>query len=235
MRFSKTDVPEKRLTSLHEFNHAVVACRACPRLVAWREKVAREKVQRFQDENYWGKPVPSFGPVSARLLVVGLAPAAHGSNRTGRMFTGDRSGEWLYRALFRARFASQEQSVARGDSLTLRDCRITAVAHCAPPENTLTTEEIQACSHFLRDEIEMMKKLRVVVALGRVAFEVVDRMLDAPDEGKHDFHHGAAYKLRNNVTLIASYHPSQQNTFTGKLTEEMLDDIFTLVRRHFDA
>jgi len=235
LNFSETGVPDKPLTTLHDFNHAVVSCQACPRLVAWREKVAREKVRRFQHEEYWGKPVPSFGPLAARLLVVGLAPAAHGANRTGRMFTGDRSGEWLYRALYRARFASQEQSVGRGDGLTLRDCRITAVAHCAPPANKLTREEIQACSRFFRDEIAMLKKLRVVVALGRLAFQVVDRTLRLPDAKGGEFHHGATYELRNGVLLIASYHPSQQNTFTGKLTEEMLDDIFRSVRRHLEA
>jgi uracil-DNA glycosylase len=227
----------------------ILDCRLCPRLVEWREKVAQEKVKRFQGECYWGKPVPSFGDQEAKLLIIGLAPAAHGSNRTGRMFTGDRSGDWLYRALYRAGFANQTKSLHRNDGLELFECYITAVIHCAPPENKPLPEEIQNCRPYLQREIENLTQIRVVVALGRLAFDSAfawfgKRGLEKKSSGssqhsesgkpgrpaKPKFSHGTECLIDNGVILIASYHPSQQNTFTGRLTEEMLDAIFSRAR-----
>jgi uracil-DNA glycosylase family 4 len=208
----------------------IVICRACPRLVEWRERVALEKVRRFRDEDYWGRPVPSFGDVDARLLIVGLAPAAHGGNRTGRIFTGDRSGDWLYRSLYRAGFANQPVSINRSDGLRLKDCYITAVIHCAPPGNKPLREEIANCRGFLTEELRLLNRLRVVVGLGRLAFDAVisalsDAGLIAPKK-RPSFAHGIEY-ADSGLVVIASFHPSQQNTFTGKLTEPMLDRIFT--------
>jgi uracil-DNA glycosylase family 4 len=222
---------EKSLIALHK---AMVGCAQCPRLVAWREQVAVEKVKRFQDETYWGKPVPSFGDLNARLLIVGLAPAAHGGNRTGRMFTGDRSGDWLYRALYRAGFASQPNSVSRDDGLELKDCYITAMAHCAPPDNKPTIEEINNCRPFLLREFAALKQVRVVVALGQLAFKATLESFKTFNAHLSftatKFAHGAECGVHD-LTLIASYHPSQQNTFTGKLTEPMLDAIFKRARQ----
>ncbi|HEU4387374.1 MAG TPA: uracil-DNA glycosylase [Blastocatellia bacterium] len=207
----------------------IVECRLCPRLVEWREKVAREKVRRFQDDEYWGRPVPSFGDVKARLLVVGLAPAAHGGNRTGRIFTGDRSGDWLFRALHRAGFANQPTSVHRDDGLKLKDCYITAAIHCAPPGNKPDASEMSNCRPYFLEEIELLTRLTVVVALGRVAFETVISVLKSAGRiesaARPVFAHGSEYKFDGGC-VIASFHPSQQNTFTGKLTESMLDRVF---------
>lgn len=217
----------------------MIACYRCPRLVEWRERVAVEKVRRFAADDYWGKPVPSFGDPRARLLVLGLAPAAHGGNRTGRIFTGDRSGDWLYRALHRAGFANQPSSVYRGDGLKLRDCYVTAVIHCAPPANKPLREEIENCRPFLLREIELLNQLRVVVALGRLAFDAaigrigLARLPSAERSSraaKPSFAHGAEIELRGGITMIASFHPSQQNTFTGRLTESMLDRVFERAR-----
>ncbi len=205
----------------------IAACRLCPRLVEWRERIAREKVKRHREEEYWGAPVPSFGPIDAALLVIGLAPAAHGANRTGRMFTGDRSGEWLYRALHLHGFASRGVSVSRDDGLVLRDCRITAVAHCAPPGNKLAPEEIRACSGYLAREIALMRRLRLIVALGGTAFA---RALTHAGARPARFAHGAEVPLPGGRILLASYHPSQQSTFTGRLTEEMFHRIFRRAR-----
>lgn len=216
----------------------VTACRRCPRLVRWREQTAREKVRRFAGEEYWGKPVFSFGDTDARLLVVGLAPAAHGANRTGRMFTGDNSGVWLYRALHRAGFANRAPSEHREDGMVLRDCRITAAARCAPPANKVTPEELEQCAPYLARELALLPRLSVVVALGQVAFRAVVRALRAagrlPDRPAPQFGHGAATE-GNGLLLLASYHPSQQNTFTGRLTEPMLDDVFRSARRRLDT
>jgi uracil-DNA glycosylase family 4 len=202
-------------------------CRRCVRLVEWREKVAREKIARFRSWNYWGRPVPSLGDHNARLLVVGLAPAAHGGNRTGRVFTGDRSGDWLYRSLYKFGFANQPNSVDGNDGLELIDCYITAVLHCAPPANKPTPEEILNCRPYLLREWELLERIRVVVALGRLAF---DHVWSIGTEGRRSkrplFGHGSEVPLGRNKTLIASFHPSQQNTFTGKLTEAMLDAVF---------
>jgi uracil-DNA glycosylase len=223
---------ERGATELRAIEEDVVACRLCPRLVSWREQVAAEKVRRFAEEVYWGRPVPSFGDRNARLLLVGLAPAAHGANRTGRMFTGDRSGEWLYRALHRAGFASSASSTHRDDGLALTDCYITAVAHCAPPDNKPLPTEIAACRPFLAREIEALETLRVVVALGGIAFDAAFKALkaraDTPPR-KPAFGHGVEAEV-GRVVLLGSYHPSQQNTFTGRLTEPMLDSVFTRAR-----
>jgi len=220
--------------SLTRLRREVVACRRCPRLVRWREEVARRKVRRFAGETYWGKPNPGFGDPEARLLCVGLAPAAHGGNRTGRMFTGDESGNWLFRALHRAGFASQPESTSRGDGLTLSDCYITATCRCAPPQNKLLPSEIRNCRPFLHREITALKSVRVIVGLGRIGF---DTALAAFRElgliayrKKPAFAHGARYRL-GPYTFIASFHPSQQNTFTGRLTRPMLQRVFRTARR----
>jgi uracil-DNA glycosylase len=225
------------IASLQE---AIIACTRCPRLVAWREQVAREKVRRFADEEYWGRPVPSLGEAGARLLIVGLAPAAHGGNRTGRVFTGDRSGDWLYRAMYRAGFANQPTSTHCGDGLELRDCYITAVIHCAPPANKPLPEEVANCRPYLMAELELLRQVRVVVALGRMAFDAAIAAIGLPpnDAAKRSprppFKHGAEVRLAGGKRLIASFHPSQQNTFTGKLTEPMLDAIFARARELLD-
>lgn len=226
----------ERLAAL---KNEMIACAHCPRLVEWRERVALEKVKRYQTEIYWGKPVPSLGQADARLFVLGLAPAAHGGNRTGRMFTGDRSGDWLYRALHRAGFASQAESLHRQDGLELIDCYISAVAHCAPPDNKPLPAEVLNCRPFLQSEIELLNQVRVVVALGRLAFDTAHTFFaNRPTENpvqpkprKPKFTHGAESLLVGGITLLASYHPSQQNTFTGRLTEEMLDAVFRRARQ----
>ncbi len=224
-----------RMTTLQ---NQIIDCHLCPRLVEWREQTAREKVRRFQTETYWGKPVPSFGDPNAQMLIVGLAPAAHGGNRTGRMFTGDRSGDWLYRALHRAGFANQSASTHQADGLRLQNCYITAVIHCAPPANQPLPEEIRNCRPFLHAEVSLLRQVRVIVALGRLAFdtafnvsvkEVAHQSATAVRKAfpRPKFTHGAEAELPNSIRLLASFHPSQQNTFTGKLTEPMLDAVFT--------
>jgi len=223
------------IKSICSLQDKITSCALCPRLVDWREEVARKKVRRFEDEDYWGKAVPSFGDPRARLLIVGLAPAAHGANRTGRMFTGDRSGQWLYRALHRAGFANQAECASRGDGLKLSDCYITAVIHCAPPANKPLPEEIRNCRPYLLREIELLSRLRVVVPLGRIAFDAA--IAAFADEGmrRPKFAHGVQCDLREDLTIIASFHPSQQNTFTGRLTEPMLDDVFNRARAMIDG
>jgi uracil-DNA glycosylase family 4 len=218
-------------TDLLSLDARLIECRRCPRLVEWRERVAVEKRAAFRHEEYWGRPVPGFGDPSASVLVVGLAPAAHGANRTGRMFTGDRSGEWLFRALHRAGFANQSGSGHAGDGLTLRDVRLAAVVRCAPPGNRPTPPELDSCRPWLAEEWGMLPNVRVVVALGAIAFGGVLRVagelgvkLPRP---RPRFAHGATFDLRpDGPVLLACYHPSQQNTFTGKLTEGMLDAVF---------
>lgn len=224
---------------LVELQSEIVACEKCPRLVEWRRAVAHEKVRRFQAETYWGQPVPSFGDCSARVLIIGLAPAAHGANRTGRMFTGDRSGDWLYRALYRAGFANQATATDRTDGLTLTDCWISAVAHCAPPDNKPTTDEVKNCRPFLHQELRLLPKLRVVVALGRIAFDAAHNALKVAKgielARKPAFGHGCEHRVAADLTLIGSYHPSQQNTFTGRLTEPMLDAVFSRAKDLADS
>ena len=211
----------------------VIACRLCPRLVRWREESARKKVRRFADQDYWGKPIPGFGDPHARLLLVGLAPAANGGNRTGRMFTGDESGNWLFRALHRAGFANQPESLDPSDGLELEDCYITATCRCAPPLNKLLPEEIRNCRPFLHREIGLLKNVRVVVGLGRIGFDTAltaFRELELIEYKKRPtFGHGVRYPL-GGYTFIGSFHPSQQNTFTGRLTRPMLDRIFRAAR-----
>ena len=203
----------------------IVACRACPRLVAWREEVAAEKRASFRDEEYWGKPVPGFGDPDSRVVIIGLAPAAHGANRTGRMFTGDRSGEWLYGAMHRAGLANQPTSVSRDDELKLVGAYLTAAVRCAPPANKPTIDERDTCEPYLRRELALLDDVRVYVALGAFAYEAACRVLGVKPRPK--FGHGVEVPLDRGRTLICSFHPSQQNTFTGKLTREMLDAVFT--------
>ena len=219
---------ERAESTWRQINEAAVACDRCPRLRAHSRTIAAEKRRAFRDAEYWGKPVPNFGDPRASLLIVGLAPAAHGANRTGRMFTGDRSGEWLYRALHKAGFANQPISTDRDDGLALSRCAITAVCHCAPPGNKPTREEIAACGPWL-DRTAAAVPVRVFVALGQIAWSAV---LDkARREGWHrgrkpKFGHAATVPFETGQWLVGSYHPSQQNTFTGKLTESMLDRVF---------
>ncbi len=218
------------ISSLEEVHQDVIACRACPRLVQWREEVAKTKVARFSEWDYWGKPVPGFGDPRARLLIVGLAPAAHGANRTGRMFTGDRSGEWLYRTLYKFGFATREESLSRDDSLKLVGCYITAAARCAPPQNKLLPSELAACRPYLLRELEILHNVRVVVALGKIAsdalFEALRQLGQTALPRRPQFGHNREYPLNERQILITSFHPSQQNTFTGKLTEAMFDRVF---------
>ncbi|HYR83737.1 MAG TPA: uracil-DNA glycosylase [Terriglobia bacterium] len=213
----------------------IIDCRRCPRLVEYREQVARDKVRRFRDWEYWGRPVPSLGGVGARLLIIGLAPAAHGGNRTGRIFTGDRSGDWLYRALYNFGFANQPSSVRLGDGLKLIDSYITAAIHCAPPGNKPLPSEFVNCRPYLVDEVHRLKKIRAVLALGLIGFKayfVARKQLGWPNPVPlPPFGHGFVARLQDGVTVISSYHPSQQNTQTGKLTEKMFDDVFRQARK----
>jgi len=215
--------------TLQVLRDEVIACRKCPRLVAWREKVAAEKRAAFRDWEYWGRPVPGFGDPDAKLLVVGLAPAAHGGNRTGRVFTGDRSGDWLYRALYRAGYASQPTSERRDDGLRLTGAYVTAAVRCAPPANRPTNDERDSCRPYLERELALLERVRVVVALGGFAHGVVASIYGLRPRPR--FGHAAETKLPDGRTLVASYHVSQQNTFTGRLTEEMLDAVFSRARR----
>jgi uracil-DNA glycosylase family 4 len=251
-----------------DLNTRITRCRLCPRLVEWREEVARDKKREYRDWDYWGKPVPSLGDINARVLIIGLAPGAHGANRTGRLFTGDSSGRWLFRALHKAGFANQPTWERRDDGLKLIDCYITAACHCAPPGNKPLPSEIANCNRYLREELAVMKNIRVVIALGRIAFDTYlkTRRLKPPEK----FAHNRQYDLtglceglptshnprpkvskstidtetlrsvgtarsgdlrRREPVLIASYHPSRQNTNTGKLTEPMFDAVFAHTRR----
>lgn len=216
---------------VERLNARIVRCRRCPRLVRWREQVAREKKREFRDWEYWGRPVPSFGEPTARLLVIGLAPAAHGANRTGRMFTGDSSGRWLYRALHRAGFANQPTWERRDDGLRLLDCYITAAIHCAPPGNKPLASELANCNAFLREELARLQAVRVVIALGRIAFETYCKTRGISPLPA--FAHNRVYPFT--PVLIASYHPSRQNTNTGRLTEGMFDAVFARARELLDS
>lgn len=215
----------------------VITCRVCPRLVAWREQVAREKRRAYQDWDYWGRPVPGFGDPAARLLIVGLAPGAHGANRTGRMFTGDSSGDTLYAAMYRAGFANQPTAQHRADGLHLTDAFITAVARCVPPANKPTTDELANCRPYLLREMNLMPQIRVILALGQIAFSGCLRVLGelGYELPRLKFGHGVCHGLTSTPGiwprhLIASYHPSRQNTQTGRLTPGMLDDVFIHTR-----
>jgi uracil-DNA glycosylase family 4 len=214
----------------------IVGCRRCARLTAYREQVAQERVRRFQDQTYWGKPVPSFGDPAARLLLVGLAPAAHGGNRTGRIFTGDRSGDFLFAALYRAGFSNQPASVHAGDGLVLRDAYVTASVRCAPPDNKPLPVEFAACRPYLIRELQSFDRLRVILALGAIAWTQVLfawEGLGRPIPKKRpSFAHGAQAELSKAVTLLGAYHPSQRNTQTGLLTPAMFDAVLEMARRH---
>jgi uracil-DNA glycosylase family 4 len=214
---------------LDALNEQIVSCRACPRLVAWRELVAREKRASFANEVYWGRPLPGFGDGGGTVLIVGLAPAAHGGNRTGRIFTGDRSGDWLFASLHRTGFANQPSSEARGDGLRLSGAYISAIVRCAPPANKPSTVERDTCLPYLKAELTLLERLKVVVALGAFAWDGVLRAVADRAElprPRPRFGHGAEVRL-GELLLLGCFHPSQQNTFTGKLTEPMLDAVFT--------
>jgi uracil-DNA glycosylase family 4 len=221
--------------SWEALNREITACRKCPRLVAWREEVARVRRRAYRDQEYWGKPVPAFGDPQARLLVVGLAPGAHGSNRTGRMFTGDASGDFLYAALHRAGFASQPRALTRDDDMLLRDILITAACRCAPPDNKPTRQEMDSCRPFLHAELDRLPGLQGLVALGAIGFQTIlsvyrQRGADIP---ALKFGHGAFYSLGEGLPwLLTSYHPSQQNTQTGRLTPAMMDAVWNSAREH---
>lgn len=223
------------LPSLAALQEQIASCGLCPRLRNHCATVASVKRRAYLDEDYWGKPVPSFGDARARVLILGLAPAAHGANRTGRMFTGDRSGEWLYRALYQTGFASQPESVSRGDGLTLRGAYITASARCAPPDNKPALEELRNCRPYLERELELLKNLRVVVALGKIAFDQYLETLKSrgiiSSRSAFQFGHNRQFSTAPaQPVLVSSYHPSQQNTSTGKLTQKMLRDVFEHAR-----
>lgn len=210
--------------NLKQHNKEIIACRKCPRLVEWREEVARVRRKAYINEEYWGKPVPGFGDPWARILVVGLAPGAHGSNRTGRQFTGDASGNFLYPALHKAGFANQPKAESRSDGLILNDMYITASGRCAPPDNKPSSEELNNCQPYLERELEIINP-RVIVCLGRIAFERILKIY-SEKSSVYKFVHGASYQLANGKWILCSYHPSQQNTSTKKLTPKMFDAIW---------
>jgi uracil-DNA glycosylase family 4 len=225
---------ERRITDLAELTAEIVACRRCPRLVAWREQVAREKVARFRDETYWGRPVPGFGDPAARILIVGLAPAAHGGNRTGRVFTGDASGDFLFEAMHAVGLANQPGSRRADDGLVLTGAYIAAAVRCAPPANKPTPLERATCEPFLIRELGLLGDVRVLVALGAIAWETCFRVIAAltgeAARPRPKFGHGAVARVGQHQ-IVGSYHPSQQNTFTGKLTQPMLRDVLSAARR----
>ncbi len=226
------------MRSLNLLHQTVSDCTLCPRLTKYRREVARVKVKRFQDWDYWGRPIPGFGNANARIFVVGLAPAAHGGNRTGRVFTGDRSGDWLYDALHHFGFANQPDSIHARDGMKLKDCYIAAAVRCAPPANKPLKEEFEACRPYLLQEFRLLKKVRVVMALGKIAFDeylkVCQGLGYTVPSPRPKFSHGVIYPLPWDVTLIGSYHPSQQNTFTGKLTQPMFYKVFQHAREILD-
>jgi len=221
--------------SLAVLNREVIACVRCPRLVEYRQRVGREKRRAYRDHEYWAKPVPGFGDPKARVVILGLAPGAHGSNRTGRPFTGDRSGDFMYPILHKVGFASQPNATERGDGLKLTDCYITAAVRCAPPDNKPLPSELANCAPYLDRELKLLKNLKVVVALGKIGFDAYLAHLRRTGVMSRTsgirFGHGKAYDLSNGVTLIASYHPSNQNTATGKLTAAMFEEIFRMAKK----
>jgi uracil-DNA glycosylase family 4 len=233
---------------LRNLQNAIVRCRKCPRLVAYLEEVSRHKPKRFRDWDYWGKPLPSFGDPNARVLIIGLAPAANGGNRTGRMFTGDRSGEWLFGALHQFGFANHPNSVRRDDDFALNDCYITATIRCAPPDNKPLPEEIEDCRPYFLKELDFLKNVKVLVPLGQIAFTQTLRSLRLKglEIPPLSFGHGKIYSLRTPDslpagqagqlrTLITTYHPSQQNTQTGRLTQPMFHRIFRKVQKKLEG
>jgi uracil-DNA glycosylase len=233
---ARDESPERRLAQLQD---RVIACRKCARLVQYRQEVARTKRRAFRDWTYWGRPVPGFGDPQARLMIIGLAPAAHGGNRTGRAFTGDRSGDFLYARLYEAGFANQPTSVAVNDGLELRDAYIAAAVRCAPPDNKPLPEEVRNCAGYLEDEFEILQP-RAVLALGAIAFYTYLRLLVKQGRlaarATYKFSHGAEFKLPGDLPhLFASYHPSQQNTQTGRLTPAMFEAVLRLIRRVLES
>lgn len=219
--------------SLKVVSSDISQCRLCPRLVQWREQVATDKRAAFRDETYWGRGVPGFGDVKARLWVVGLAPAAHGANRTGRMFTGDRSGDWLYRAMHKAGFASHAESINTEDGLVLQQAWVSSIVRCAPPENKPTNEERDTCLQYFVRERALLKNVTVVVCLGKFAYDAVCQQWGVTKRPK--FTHGVEVAAPDGVDIICSFHPSQQNTFTKKLTEPMIDDVFSRARSYVET
>ena len=223
----------KRGVELKNLQNLVVECQKCPRLVAYLKEVSNHKPKRYRDWDYWSKPLPSFGDPDARVLIIGLAPAAQGGNRTGRMFTGDRSGEWLFNALYEFGFANQPNSLRRDDGFKLDGCYITATIRCAPPKNKPLPEEIENCRPYFLKELDLLKKIEVLVPLGQIALTQTLRTLRQKGLGIPPlaFGHGKVYPLPNRQTIITTYHPSQQNTQTGKLTRPMFHQIFKMVRK----
>jgi len=221
---------------LDSVSQAIIACSRCPRLRKHCTRIAAEKRKAFLDEEYWGRPVPGFGDIQARLVIVGLAPAAHGANRTGRIFTGDRSGDWLYRALHKQGFANQPESRERGDGLELRDAWVTCAVHCAPPDNKPLPEEFSACAPHLAAELEALSKTtRVFIALGGLALKSLWLQISPRTGVAPKFQHGSEIRLPDGRMVLMSYHPSQQNTFTGRLTEPMFDTVFRRAREFLEA
>ncbi len=222
------------MVTIEQLNEGIVACARCPRLVRWRNAAANNPPRRYVGQNYWAKPLAGFGDPRARLLIVGLAPAAHGGNRTGRMFTGDRSGDWLYGALYAAGFANQANSDHRDDGLELSDCYITAAVHCAPPGNKPALSEFRRCRPYLVQELKLLRQLKAVIVLGKIAFDSFlagyQEKGGAVPKPRPKFGHGVVAELAGGPRLICSYHPSQQNTFTGKLTKPMFQSIFDQAR-----
>ena len=216
------------LSALADLEERIVACRRCPRLVEWRERVAREKRAAYRDEVYWGRPIPGFGDPGARVYVLGLAPAAHGGNRTGRVFTGDRSGDWLFASMHRTGFANQPTSVRPGDGLALRGAWIGAAVRCAPPANKPLPAERDECMPYATEELELLRDVRVILCLGGFAWAAACRLLGISPRPR--FGHGAEHYPDGAPALIGCYHPSQQNTFTGRLTEPMTDAVFLRAR-----
>ena len=221
-------------SALSVLNHEVIGCRRCPRLVEYRELIGIEKRKAYRDQEYWAKPVPGFGDPKARVLILGLAPGAHGSNRTGRPFTGDKSGDFMYPILYKTGFASQPTAVHREDGLTLLDCYITAAVRCAPPDNKPLPQEISNCAEYLDREISVLDRVKVVVALGKIGFDAYLAHLRRAGfefrRSDYEFGHLAEYKMPNNTILLGSYHPSNQNTATGKLTGKMFEQVFRRAR-----
>ena len=223
------------MNSVDRLKQIIIRCKKCSRLVRWRKQVGKKPPRRYRGMDYWAKPLPGFGDPKARLFIIGLAPAAHGGNRTGRIFTGDRSGDWLYETLYAFGFSNQPTSVHREDGLKLKDCYITAAVRCAPPANKPAKDEFEKCRPYLVQELNLLKNVRVVLVLGKIAF---DSYLKAYQENggsvpkpRPQFRHGGSLQLRPDLTLIASYHPSQQNTFTGKLTREMFHEVFKKAKK----
>ncbi len=217
-------------SALAVLNNEIIRCTKCPRLVEYREEVGREKRRAYREHEYWARPVPGFGDPKASVLILGLAPGAHGSNRTGRPFTGDRSGEFMYPILYKLGFASQPTATDRNDGLKLIDCYITAAVRCAPPDNKPLPSELANCAPYLDREVAILTNLKVVVALGKIAFDAYlnyfRRNSIITSRAGYLFGHGAEYQMPNGITLLASYHPSNQNTATGKLTSQMFEDVF---------